>query len=88
MLIGKWENIEHIEAKLTLPELEAIVTAAREQEMRNNRFMAALKGIDLDEDKDKVSRFDEIKARVDSKIAGKSVDAMEWDDMGIEIEEE
>lgn len=44
-----WDNYEELEEKLSLDELMATLDAAREREHRQNKFMAALKGIDIDE---------------------------------------
>lgn len=87
MLLGIWRNIKEMEDELSLPEIEAIVSAAREKEMRHHRFLAALKGIDLDENEGP-SRFDEVKQRVTAKQSGKSVESLELEDMGMEIETE
>lgn len=43
-----WDNYEDLEEKLSLDELMATLEAAREREHRQNKFMAALKGVDLD----------------------------------------
>lgn len=53
MLTGAWRNFDHIEEELSLPELTAIVVAVRTVEHRKNKMAAALKGIDIDKDKDK-----------------------------------
>jgi hypothetical protein len=50
-----------------------IIDAARERDANQNRFLAALKGIDLGEDKaaeDDRLTVDEIKKRVAAKAAG------------------
>lgn len=85
--MGKWKNFQEIEESLSLPELEHVVTAAREKEMRNNRFMAALKGVNLDEDT-AVDKVEEMKRRIEAERAGVSVEALDFMDMGIEVESE
>ena len=88
MLLGIWENIEDLEAKLTLEELELILKANREREMRHNRFMAAIQGIDLDKasKSDTQARFDAVAARVEARKLGKSEDEYTMDILGIDVE--
>lgn len=50
-----------------MPELTATLTAKREAEYNQNKFLAALQGVDLDESNNKSSgqtTFEDIKARV------------------------
>jgi len=49
-LLGRWKNYDELEECLTFEELTAIINALRDKEARENRFMAAIQGIDLDED--------------------------------------
>lgn len=70
-----------------MPELEAILTAAQEKEKRTQRFMAALKGIDLDKGQDEAAeRFEAVKRRVAAKKEGKSEEQLMLEEMGIDIE--
>ena len=95
-MIGTWKNVEELEECLTLQELEKIVAAAREQEVRQNKFLAALKGIDLEEgDSGGTSKFEEVEERVQSRIrqeraqsAGLNPDHIDYVDMGFEVEGE
>lgn len=85
--MGVWKNVEDLEMNINLDELEAILAAGRDREMRHNKFMAAIQGIDLDAaDNDSQSKFDEIKQRAEAKLKGKSVEELEWDMLGIEVE--
>lgn len=84
--MGKWDNFQEMEIKLSLPELEHIVTAARERELRQQKFAAALKGINLDEETDAVDRVEEMKRRIEAERAGVSVDTLDFMDMGIDVE--
>lgn len=87
MLLGIWKNIAELEAELSLPELEAMLKAYREQENRRNKFAAALKGIDLDEEEDDVNMRKEIlDRRVQARLAGEDPDAAEWGAYGITFE--
>ena len=90
-LLGHWKNFADLEEKLSLPELQAILEAAREKEHRRNKFAAALKGVNLDGDakEENQRRLDEIQKRVDEKLYGaERVQKRELLDLGIEIETE
>jgi len=79
-----------MEVNLSLPELEAILVAAREQEYSRNKFSAALKGIDLDSETGQSAEelFDEVESRAKAKLAGVSADQYEYGQLGIGVEEE
>lgn len=80
-----------MEVNLSLPELEAILEAERERQYMQNKFLAALKGIDIDGNAaNKVDRVEEAKRRAAAKMAGVSEEEYEFATMGlgIEIEEE
>jgi hypothetical protein len=49
MLTGNWTNFEELENNLTLTELEFMVMASRKKEHRHNKFIAAMKGVDIGE---------------------------------------
>lgn len=82
--MGIWINIEHLEDVLSLPELEAILKASRDRETRQNKFLAALQGIDLDkhDQTDAQEAFDRVQRRVQSKLSGASEDQIEHNDFG------
>jgi hypothetical protein len=90
-LLGIWKNVADLEESLSLPELRAILEAAREKEHREHTFLAALKGIDLNEGqatsvKDK---FEEVQKRVELKLHGEEkVAQYELNEFGLEIETE
>jgi len=48
--LGQWKNFDELESTLTVEELLKILDASREREHENRKFLAALKGIDLDKD--------------------------------------
>ena len=54
--------------------------------MRQHKFMAALKGINLDEQNDAVDRVEEMKRRIEAERAGVSMDTLDFMDMGIDVE--
>lgn len=80
--------MEDLEIHLTLNELEMIIDASREKEYRQNKFLAALKGIDLDAPakEDIKERFDRAKMRAEARLTGKSAEELELDSLGIEVE--
>lgn len=87
--MGIWKNVTDLEESLSLPELQAILDASREREHRERKFMAALKGVDLDgEENNAKEKFDEVQRRAQAKLTGKSEQQLEMDDFGLDIEEE
>lgn len=85
MLLGIWKNIEELEQNVTLEELNAIVNKSREIKHQQNKFLAAMKGIDLDQSTDQEERFNEVQRRVEAKLSGKSKDEIEFQDFGIDF---
>jgi hypothetical protein len=75
---------------LSLDELQAILEASREQEYKRQKFAAALKGIDLDEQRGQSndSSFEEVKRRAEAKLRGVSEEELEFTDIGIGVVEE
>ena len=58
-----------------MPELMTTLKAVYEKEHRQNKFVAAMQGVDIDENKknegeDRVTTFEEVKARAIGKITG------------------
>jgi hypothetical protein len=82
-----------MEENLTIQELEAILDASREQEYSRQKFAAALKGIDLDEGKNKrdgsdTPTFEDIKRRAEAQARGVTEEQLEFADIGIAVVEE
>lgn len=72
-----------------MPELEAILEAYRKQKHEDRKFMAALKGVDLDDGQtDAKEKFDEVQRRVQAKLTGESEQKLELDVFGLDIETE
>jgi len=64
-----------------------MLTAAREKEKREQRFLAAIQGINLDEgDTSGKEKFEEVKRRVEAKKLGVSEEQLFLEDMGIDVE--
>lgn len=91
-LLGHWKNFEEIEENLTLKEVEVILKAARDQEYHRQKFAAALKGVNLDENKtssdEEEPTFEDIKRRAQARLTGISEEQLEFADIGIAIVEE
>jgi hypothetical protein len=49
-LLGHWKNYDELESNLSLEELMVTLNASRDKEHRNMKFLAAMQGIDIDED--------------------------------------
>lgn len=76
-----------MEEELTLDELYALVEAQYRREHRQNRFAAALQGVDLDEGK-KDDSFEDIKHRAEATLAGRSESEFTFDMIGIDVEDD
>jgi hypothetical protein len=63
-MLGIWKDYEELETSLSLPELTAILEQKREAEYEDKKFMAALQGVDLDQQSGKQNAWEEMKARV------------------------
>jgi hypothetical protein len=85
---GEWKNLIEMEDSLTLDELYLLRNALYEAEHRRNKFAAALKGIDIDEDSESSSDFEEVQRRVQADLGGKSEQEFVFDMIGIEIEDD
>jgi hypothetical protein len=86
-LVGAWKDFEEMELTLSLPELEAILDAARKRERERQKFQAALKGVNLDNDEETITG-DDVKRRVEARMSGMTEEAFELQEIGIEIQEE
>ena len=72
--LGIWKDYDELESSMSLPELLATLEAKREQDYADKKFMAALQGVDLDEQTGKKEEdpWEAMKARVFS--GGKTSD--------------
>lgn len=77
-----------MEESLSLAELTAIVGAARDRERAAQKFAAALKGIDLDENssEDSEDMFKRAENKAKAMLSGKSETEVEFEDLGMGIE--
>jgi hypothetical protein len=49
-LLGHWKNYDELEESLTIEELILTVESMRDKEHRHHKFLAAMQGVDLDEE--------------------------------------
>lgn len=63
-----FKNFDDLEEHLTMQEVLKLLEKSREKKYDDQRFLAALKGIDLDEGA--TTEFDEIKRRAEAKARG------------------
>jgi hypothetical protein len=70
-LLGIWKNYDELESSLCLEELMKVLSTTRELNYEEKKFLAALKGIDLDEQSGKgdgkkrgQQEWEDLKARV------------------------
>lgn len=63
-LVGSWKNFEELELSITMTELIAIIEKMRDLDYSEKKFLAAMQGVDLDEQSGKNNAWEEMKARV------------------------
>lgn len=66
-LLGIWKDYAELEDSMSLPELLKTIEIKRELEYSEKKFLAAIQGVDLDEQTGKRDAWEEMKARVFSK---------------------
>lgn len=57
--MGHWKNYDDLESSLCVEELLKTIKAIHERENRNNKFQAAIQGIDLEDSKESVTEYNE-----------------------------
>ena len=66
-LLGHWKNFDELESSLSVEELSAILDASREKEKRGNKFLAAINGVELEEEENK--EVEDISRLKNSRVA-------------------
>lgn len=66
-LLGHWRNFDELESSLSVEELSAILDASREKEKRGNKFLAAINGVELEEEENK--EVEDISRLKNSRVA-------------------
>lgn len=89
MLTGGWRNFQELEDTLSYPELVAMVEALRKQEDRRTRVLAAVNGVNLDDDSgESQKRFEEVKRRAEARKRGISEEEVHYNELGFSYREE
>lgn len=69
-MLGIWKDYDELEKNMSMPELISLVSAKRELDYEEKKFLAALQGVDLDKNnKNSNNAWEEMKARVFSRGA-------------------
>lgn len=64
-LLGIWKDYDELEKSLSMPELLVTLESKRELDYSEKKFLAAIQGVDLDENQDKGQKeWEDMKARV------------------------
>ncbi len=68
-LLGIWKDYEELEMSLSMPELIAILDSKRDLDYQEKKFLAAIQGVDLDEQSGQKEEdpWEAMKARVFSR---------------------
>lgn len=66
-LLGIWKDYQELELSLSMPELMATISSSRELDYQEKKFLAAIQGVDLEQDKNRQNEWENLKARVFSK---------------------
>jgi hypothetical protein len=71
--LGIWKNYDELETSISMPELMAIIAGRRELDYEEKKFLAAIQGVDLEQNEEKGQKeWEDLKARVFS--GGKAKD--------------
>lgn len=62
-LLGIWKDFEELERSVSMPELVAILDAAREKDYSEKKFLAALQGVDIDKESGSQNAWERMKAK-------------------------
>lgn len=63
-LLGIWKDYDELESSLSMPELLVTLSAKRNLDYQEKKFLAAMQGVDLDKQAGKQNAWEEMKARV------------------------
>lgn len=76
-----------MENELTLEELYLLLEVTGDMKYQDQKFLAALQGVDLEEGK-KDNAFEKVKQRAAAELKGRTEEEFVLDTIGIEIEED
>lgn len=60
-LLGVWKNFQELEENISIPELESIFATINEKDYEDKKFSAALKGVDLDANRENTKTFEDVR---------------------------
>lgn len=63
-LIGAWKNYDDLEENISMPELLETIATNRELDRMEKKFLAAIQGVDLDEETKEEDPWEEMKKRI------------------------
>lgn len=67
-LLGIWKDYQELESSLSMPELLATLEVSRELDYSEKKFLAAIQGVDIEQDSKKGQQeWEDMKARVFSR---------------------
>lgn len=75
-LLGIWKNFDELESSISIQELITIISRSRELDYEEKKFLAAMQGVDLEQESDQErgqKEWENLKARVFS--GGKATDS-------------
>ena len=71
-VLGIWKNFDELESNISMPELMIILESTRDLDYNEKKFLAAMQGVDLDEQSGKKDEdpWEALQARVAAKVSG------------------
>lgn len=79
-LLGIWKDYEDLEQSLSMPELIATLSAKRDLDYNEKKFLASIQGVDLDkassQEQGKEDPWERIKARAAARARGEDPDTI------------
>lgn len=67
-LLGIWKNFDELESSISIQELISIISRNRELDYEEKKFLAAIQGVDLEENSERGQKeWEDLKARVFSR---------------------
>ena len=88
--VGAWKCVDELEEYLTIDEVNRHIAAIRKRSNHERRFLAGLKGINLDDagESEQDQRREEVRIRAEAKRRGMSEDSFSLSEFGIKVEED
>lgn len=84
-MLGIWKDFEEMEMTLTMEELNHILAAKSRQDMRNWKFQASLKGINLDDEEETGLTVEDKMREMEARNLGIDKDTFDLQEIGIAV---